>query len=78
MVRNITGIPRRAFLMGDNDAAPILQGVRDLTGACYDVLAAAEQHKMNSSLTESLGVLRAILAHHGCPTEAPLIEREEA
>lgn len=77
MVRNITGIPRRAFLMGDNDAAPILQGVADLTAVCYAVIDAIPPDQMNGTLRDRVGELRATLEHHGCPDAAPLIEKAE-
>ena len=70
MVRNVTGIPRRAFLMGESDHAPILRGVADLTTACYKVLDTLADRFEDSSESDALDELRAILEHHGCPDES--------
>lgn len=43
MARNITGIPRRPYLTGDNDSAPILRGLREFCAAVYAVVDAVDQ-----------------------------------
>lgn len=71
MVRNIQGIPRAPFLRGDSDHAPILQGVKDLTTACYQVLDAFAEE---SNAHPSLLALRDLLEDHGCPPAPPPVE----
>lgn len=65
MVRKISGIPRKAFLTGDNDHAPILMGLVDLTTAIYALLDAIPA-RTNSPLSERAAAVQAILEHHGC------------
>lgn len=38
VARHVTGVPRRAFLTGDNDHSVVMRGVLDLTAAVLDVL----------------------------------------
>lgn len=66
MVRNITGIPRKAFLTGDNDHAPILRGLVDVTAAAYDLLDAIPADQMNGTLRERAEALTAILTDPRC------------
>lgn len=66
MVRNVTGVPRRPFLMGENDHAPILNGVKDLTEAVYEVLDAIPPDQMNGTLREKVEGLTAILDDPRC------------
>lgn len=40
VARHITGVPRRAFLVGENDHSSVMQGVRDYTAAVLDHLTA--------------------------------------
>lgn len=78
MVRHITGVPRRSFLMGDNDHAPVLQGVADLTRVCLAVIEAIPADQLNGTLRDRVGELQATLDHHGCPTQAQLAAEVEA
>lgn len=73
MVRNIPGLIRRPYLMGDSDHAPILRGVADLTTACYALLDDLELSANGGALTEGspAAKLKAMLEDHGCPAEAP-------
>lgn len=66
MVRNVTGIPRKAFLTGENDHAPILKGVKDVTEAIYGVLDAIPADQLNGTLRERVGALNAILDDPRC------------
>ena len=38
MARNISGVPKRPFLAGDNDASPIRQGLEEFTAKVYALL----------------------------------------
>ncbi len=68
MVRHIRGIPRRAFLSGENDPAPVVRGVLDLTTAVYELLDELDKHTELSSKAEMLSDgLKSLLEHHGCP-----------
>jgi hypothetical protein len=81
MVRNVPGIPRRPFLLGDSDHAPILQGVKDLTTVCWAVIDAihaeqdmsAEEFARSQATMDAVDRMEAILCDHGCPDEAPAV-----
>lgn len=64
-VRRFGGIPRRAFLLGNNDHSPVVKGIVDLAGACYAVLDAFAEE---SNAHPTLLALRDMLEDHGCPT----------
>lgn len=40
VARHITGVPRRAFLTGENDGAVVVRGVKDFAAAVLDHLTA--------------------------------------
>lgn len=42
LARRISGIPVRPYLMGQQDSAPVVQGVLDLTTICYRLLDATD------------------------------------
>lgn len=62
--RQFKGIPSRAFLLGQNDHSPVLRGVADLTGLCYEVL---DEFAEESNASPKLLALRNMLEDHGCP-----------
>lgn len=64
-VRRFDGIPSRAFLLGDNDHSPVLQGLLDLTTLCYQVL---DEFGEESNAHPKLLQLRDMLEKHQCPT----------
>lgn len=70
--RRIDGIPKRGYIMGDCDHAPVVQGVRDLTEVCYDLLDDLELSANGGALTKGSPAarLKAMLQDHCCP-EAP-------
>lgn len=61
IVRHIGGIPVRGYLIGSNDHAPIVAGVRDLVTAAYAVLDSLADRFEDSSEADALAALRAIL-----------------
>lgn len=69
MVRHIRGIPRRAFLSGENDPAPVVRGVLDLTEAVYRLIDELDTDGVLKSpeAKAALNDLDALLDHHGCP-----------
>lgn len=73
MVRNVPGIPRRAFLMGESDHAPILQGVKDLTTEVYVLLDSLE-----GEINPQIEVVRKLLEDHGCPDAPATAEAGDA
>lgn len=75
MVRNIPGVPRRDYLLGHNDRAPILRGVADLTAAAYAVLDAIDSGD-TAALHATANTLDAILKDHGCPDYFEVPENE--
>lgn len=72
MVRHIPGIPRGPYLRGQNDHAPILQGVRDLTSAVITALDMIDREpdapnpRFTQEEQNALGAIRLILDDHGC------------
>jgi hypothetical protein len=67
IVRHIPGVARRDYLLGNNDSAPILQGVRDLTSAVYQLLDQIDQPEVSAELRRAGAQVRSILTDHGCP-----------
>lgn len=62
LARRISGIPVRPYLMGQQDSAPVVQGVLDLTTICYRLLDAADPLTGSSDAERvALDDLRAIL-----------------
>ncbi len=72
MVRNIPGIPRRAYLIGSNDHAPIVQGLVVFTGAVIALLDLLDREpdapnpRFTQEEQNALGAVRLILEDHGC------------
>lgn len=64
VVRHIDGIPQRGYLIGDNDQAPIVRGVRDLVTAAYELL---DELAPDSNMYPAAFKLRAILEPAPCP-----------
>jgi hypothetical protein len=65
--RRFDGIPKRGYVMGDCDHAVIVQGIHDLTTACYKVLDALDGRFEDSSEADALNEMRALLEDHRCP-----------
>lgn len=63
--RRFGGIPTRAFLLGDNDRSPLMQGLVDLTTICYQIL---DEFAEDSNGHPKLLELRDMLEDHRCPT----------
>lgn len=42
IARNITGVPKRPYLVGDNDHAPILRGLVEFTTEVYKLVDAID------------------------------------
>jgi hypothetical protein len=69
--RHIHGIPKRGYVVGSADEAPILRGVKDLTTATYKLLDMIRDRFEDSSESDAIAEIEAILEDHGCPEEAP-------
>jgi hypothetical protein len=67
MVRNVRGVPSRDFLLGNNDHAPILRAVSELTGAAYELIDAVDWNAVSEEAQSAAFKLRQIMEHHGCP-----------
>lgn len=61
--RYIDGIPKRAFLLGEYDNAPIMRGIRDLTMAIYAYLNAHSEDQTQKALAQ----IDSLLEDHRCP-----------
>lgn len=78
-VRQFGGIPRRAFLLGDNDHSPVLRGIVDLATAAYKLADAIDAANLNGHVRElptaeewgriidANAELVAMMEDHGCP-----------
>lgn len=71
--RHIRGLARRAFIVGENDHAPVLKGVRDLVEKVYalvDSLDATEDPLTGPTLDEEVlsrvALIKTMLEDHGC------------
>lgn len=68
--RKFEGIPTRAFLLGDNDHSPVMQGIRDLTGAVYELLDSLEGEYAGGDVATCASRVRSTMEDHRCPTSA--------
>jgi hypothetical protein len=59
--RHITGIPKRAYLTGTADNAPVVRGVADLAAAAYALLDVTPGAGMTNSQAIAHANLTAIL-----------------
>lgn len=72
-VRQFGGIPRRAFLLGDNDHSPVLRGIVDFTTAVYALIdhidpePDAPNPNYSQETLDLLETVRAMMEDHGCP-----------
>jgi hypothetical protein len=81
VVRHIPGVPRRPYLVGENDHEPIMRGVADLTTLVYRLLDAIHEVSGGSpdgDLLDPINDVRVALEHHGCPTAAEQAADKEA
>ncbi len=67
--RHVGGIPKRSYLLGQSDHAPILAGVRDLAAAAYAVIDTVDWNQVGPEALDACGQLKAVLEHHGCPEQ---------
>lgn len=67
--RLIDGIPKRAYIIGEADHAPVVRGVKELVTACYKVLDTLDGRFEDSSESDALDEMRTILEDHRCPPE---------
>lgn len=77
--RHIPGIPKRGYMLGDSDSAPILQGVRDLTAETYKLVDLIDEANINGKPAELPTVeewgkiidqnaeIVALMEDHRCP-----------
>lgn len=70
--RNITGIPKRGYMLGENDSAPILQGIKELTRVCYMLLDEIADSECNGRLGDLPQELLDLLEDHRCPDTPPM------
>ena len=76
--RRFTGIPKRAYILGDADGAPIVQGVRDFADAVYalvDLIDGAPSNGEPSAevwgrIIDQNAEIVALMEDHRCPTSA--------
>jgi len=73
--RHIGGIPKRGYVMGDCDHAPILKGVADLTAMVYNLLDHLDPEPdapspLERETLDRIAVVRAMLEDHRCPPAA--------
>lgn len=62
--RHVHGIPKRAFILGEADHAPVMHGIRDLVTAVYALL---DDLAEDSNSHPAAFPIIEILEHHGCP-----------
>ncbi len=66
VTRKIDGIPRRAFLLGQNDHAPIVQSVAEFVGLVDQLLLAIPEADYNGSIREYGDKLAAMMLDNRC------------
>lgn len=71
--RRIDGIPKRGYVLGDCDHAPVVKGVRDFAEAVYSLLDALVDDGLGNNPTQIDDAARKvaeIMEDHRCPTAA--------
>lgn len=75
-VRRFGGIPRRAFLLGDNDHSPMVRGIADFTAAAYKLVDAVDAANLSGQpmtteewnrIIDANADLFSMMEDHGCP-----------
>lgn len=66
--RHITGIPKRGYVMGTCDSAPILRAVAEFAEAVQEMIAAIPDSQLNGSLRDRVYDVREMMADSKCPT----------
>jgi hypothetical protein len=66
--RLVTGIPKRAYITGDSDHAPVVKGVKEFTTAVYEMLDAIDGNSDDADLCHKrIEVVREMMEDHRCP-----------
>lgn len=63
--KRIDGIPKRGYVLGDCDHAPVVQGVRDFAEEVYVLLDSLE-----GEMNPQIEIVRKMMEDHRCPTSA--------
>lgn len=74
--RHFNGIPIRAFLLGQNDHSPVMQGLAEFTEAVYqllDFLPIDSDSLRSPGFDEAIRRVHEMMENHGCPS-APTTE----
>ena len=75
MSRNVHGIPKRGFILGQSDKSPIMLGIKELVTMVYGLLDAIDSHIAADDKEEWIrtlsGEIRAMLEDHRCPDTPP-------
>lgn len=70
VARKIDGIPRRAFLLGQNDHSPVMQSVAEFVGLVDQLLLSIPEADYNGSVKEYGDKLGAMMLDHRCGDQA--------
>ena len=62
----IQGIPRRAFLLGHNDKAPVVQSVREFISVVADLIDSIPPAELTGSLRAAVVEVEAMMMDHKC------------
>lgn len=67
--RYIDGIPKRGFVLGGSDSAPIVKGITDLTTLCYELLEEiiAVESEPTPEVQSAATRLLNMMEDHRCP-----------
>lgn len=73
----IDGIPRRAFLMGDNDKSSIMQAVREFVVAVDGIISSIAPADLSGSLREAVAKVEGMMLDHKCGDQvAPTLKTD--
>lgn len=66
-VRRFGGIPVRAFLLGENDHSPILNGISDLTDSVYQLTDAIKRGAEQDVILQLAQAIEGMMEDTGLP-----------
>ena len=66
----IEGIPRRAFLLGNNDKSVVMKGVREFIVAVDEIISAIAPADLSGSLKEAVAKVEGMMLDHKCGDQA--------
>ena len=74
ITRKIDGIPKRAFLLGDNDTSAVLRGTKEFVALVYQLVDAVRDVAEPDDLNHLACCVRDMMEDHRCPPAMAEVE----